>query len=95
MNDFGELGRYRAANARLKAPSPTENRVVFMGDSITDISTARAAAIPVIAVDFGYTDIPVRDLNADHVVSAFAELPAAVNTLLDRPVGNILSKLYR
>lgn len=37
MNDFGELSRYRAANADLKAAAPGENRVVFYGDSITDI----------------------------------------------------------
>ena len=36
MDDFGELGRYRAANARLKPPGAAENRVVFFGDSITD-----------------------------------------------------------
>jgi lysophospholipase L1-like esterase len=36
MSDFGELGRYREANASLKPPAPGENRVVFMGDSITD-----------------------------------------------------------
>ena len=36
MNDFGELNRYRAANATLSAPAPGENRVVFFGDSITD-----------------------------------------------------------
>jgi len=36
MDDFGELGRYRAANARLKPPAAGENRVVFFGDSITD-----------------------------------------------------------
>lgn len=36
MNDFGELGRYRNANAALGAPAAGENRVVFMGDSITD-----------------------------------------------------------
>ena len=36
MDDFGELGRYREANAALQAPSPGENRVVFYGDSITD-----------------------------------------------------------
>ena len=36
MNDFGELGRYRSANARLGAPVPGESRVVFFGDSITD-----------------------------------------------------------
>ena len=36
MNDFGELSRYRAANAALAAPTPGENRVIFFGDSITD-----------------------------------------------------------
>ncbi len=36
MNDFGELNRYREANAQLKIPSPGENRVIFFGDSITD-----------------------------------------------------------
>jgi lysophospholipase L1-like esterase len=35
-DDFGELKRYRAANAALKAPAAGENRVVFLGDSITD-----------------------------------------------------------
>ena len=37
FNDFGELARYRAANEILKPPAPGENRVVFFGDSITDI----------------------------------------------------------
>jgi lysophospholipase L1-like esterase len=36
MNDFGELGRYRRANARLAPPAAGEDRVVFLGDSITD-----------------------------------------------------------
>jgi lysophospholipase L1-like esterase len=36
-DDFGELKRYRDANAALKPPAPGENRVVFFGDSITDI----------------------------------------------------------
>lgn len=36
MNDFGELARYRAANASLKPPATGEKRVVFLGDSITD-----------------------------------------------------------
>ncbi len=36
MSDFGELGRYREANAGLPAPTANESRVVFMGDSITD-----------------------------------------------------------
>ncbi len=36
-DDFGQLARYRDANSGLKAPAPGENRVVFFGDSITDI----------------------------------------------------------
>jgi lysophospholipase L1-like esterase len=35
-DDFGELARYRDANAQLKPPAPKEKRVVFLGDSITD-----------------------------------------------------------
>jgi lysophospholipase L1-like esterase len=36
-DDFGELGRYRAANAALRPPAPGESRVVFFGNSITDL----------------------------------------------------------
>src|SRR5256885_2600469 len=36
-DDFGQLARYREADAQLGAPKPGENRVVFFGDSITDI----------------------------------------------------------
>ena len=36
MNDFAELGHYRAANARLPPPAAGERRVVFFGDSITE-----------------------------------------------------------
>ena len=36
-DDFGQLARYRAANAALGAPAAGEHRVVFFGDSITDI----------------------------------------------------------
>jgi lysophospholipase L1-like esterase len=34
--DWPGLGRYHEANVQLPAPASTENRVVFMGDSITD-----------------------------------------------------------
>ncbi len=36
LDDWPNLARYRDENARLSAPAPGENRVVFMGDSITD-----------------------------------------------------------
>ena len=37
MSDFGNLARYREANAKVAPPASGEDRVVFMGDSITDI----------------------------------------------------------
>ena len=37
MNDFGQLSRYHDADVQLGAASPGEQRVVFFGDSITDI----------------------------------------------------------
>lgn len=51
---------------------------VMIGDSGTDISAARNAGIPVVAVDFGYTPIPVHELGPDKVISHFDELPAAI-----------------
>jgi acyl-CoA thioesterase I len=35
-DDFGELKRYRDADTALAPPAAKENRVVFLGDSITD-----------------------------------------------------------
>ena len=56
---------------------------VMVGDSKTDVATARAAGAPVICVDFGYTDIPVAELGPDRVVSHFDALFAAAVELLD------------
>jgi phosphoglycolate phosphatase len=53
-------------------------RALMVGDSGTDIRTARAAKVPVVAVDFGYTEVPIRTLDPDRTISSFAELPAAV-----------------
>jgi lysophospholipase L1-like esterase len=36
INDFGNTRRYAVENAAVKPPAPGEQRVVFMGDSITD-----------------------------------------------------------
>lgn len=53
-------------------------RAIMIGDSLTDIRTARAAGVPVIAVDFGYTDRPVAEFGPDRVISAFEQLRGAV-----------------
>ncbi len=57
-------------------------RAVMVGDSRNDIETARRAGVPVVAVDFGYTEIPIARLNPDRVISHFDALPAAVGELI-------------
>jgi phosphoglycolate phosphatase len=57
-------------------------RAIMVGDSSTDIDTARAAVMPVIAVDFGYTETPVAQLAPDRIISHFDKLPGAVFELL-------------
>ena len=54
---------------------------IMVGDSKTDVYTARAAQVPVIAVDFGYSDVPILSLKPDRVISSFADLPQTVATL--------------
>jgi phosphoglycolate phosphatase len=57
-------------------------RSVMIGDSITDISTARAAGIPVIAVNFGYSERPVSEYGPDRIISHFEQLPDAIADVL-------------
>ena len=54
---------------------------IMVGDSAADIASAKAAGIPVIAVDFGYTDRPVAELGPDRIISHFDALEAAVDAL--------------
>ena len=53
-------------------------RAIMIGDSLTDVRTARAANVPVIAVDFGYNEVAPAALDADRLVSSFADLPQAI-----------------
>lgn len=57
-------------------------QAVMIGDSRTDIDTAKAAGIPVIAVDFGYTDRHVREFEPSHIISHFDELTIEMANLL-------------
>lgn len=51
---------------------------IMVGDSLTDIRTARGAGVPVIAVDFGYSEQPVSEFAPDRVISHFAQLPTSI-----------------
>jgi phosphoglycolate phosphatase len=56
---------------RLDVKAP---RSIMVGDSETDILTARAAKVPVIAVTFGYAPKPVAEYAPDYLVSHFDEI---------------------
>lgn len=58
---------------------------VMVGDSEVDVQTARAAQVPVIAVSFGYTQVPVLDLAPDRLIHHYDELLSAVSDLVPKP----------
>lgn len=68
--------RHLTETIRLAGGMPETS--VMVGDSRTDIDTAKAAGIPVVAVDFGYTDRHVREFEPSIVISHFEELTVAL-----------------
>ena len=60
---------YHETLRRLGVSGPS----LMVGDSETDVLTARAAGVPVIGGSFGYTPRPVVEFNPDHVIGHFDE----------------------
>ena len=54
---------------------------IMVGDAGPDVGVARRAGIPVIGVEFGYTDVPIAELKPDRLIGHFSDLPAAVSSL--------------
>ena len=61
------------------------DQIIMVGDSSTDIKTARAAAVPVIAATFGYETRPVQHFEPDAIFSHYRELPDLITHVLSRP----------
>jgi len=70
-----------ALTRTIAAAGAKPGHAIMIGDSETDIRTARAGGIPVVAVDFGYSEKPVADYAPDRVISHFAQLPDAIEAL--------------
>jgi phosphoglycolate phosphatase len=56
-------------------------RAAFVGDTTFDVGAARAAGLPVVAVGFGFNDLPPHELGADAVIDHFDELVPVLQTL--------------
>ena len=54
---------------------------LYVGDSETDVETARNAGVPIIMVPFGYSRRPAAELGGDRLINHFSELPDAVREL--------------
>jgi phosphoglycolate phosphatase len=63
------------------AAGGTMANAVMIGDSVTDIRVAQAAGIPVIAVDFGYTDRHVSEFSPNRVIGHFDQLIDAIEAV--------------
>lgn len=57
------------------------DRAIMVGDSETDIATAKAAGIPVVAVTFGYATAPVASYQPDAIISHYDELAPVLRRL--------------
>lgn len=68
--------------ATIKAAGGDASRAVMVGDSAADVDAARAAGVPVIAVDFGYSGEPVKALKPDAIIHHFNELRGALERIL-------------
>jgi phosphoglycolate phosphatase len=55
---------------------------IMVGDAGPDIGVARRAGIPVIGVEFGYTDVPIAEFKPDRLIGHMRELPGAVGSLI-------------
>jgi phosphoglycolate phosphatase len=53
----------------------------MVGDSTYDVRAARNARVPVVALSFGYNDLPAAELGADAVIDHFDELVPALERL--------------
>jgi phosphoglycolate phosphatase len=62
----------------------SRDAAVMVGDSATDVGAARNAAVPVVAVSFGYTRIPPAELGADALIDHFDELLPALSMVAPR-----------
>lgn len=59
----------------LRSLGVSPERALYVGDSQTDVLTARAAGVPVVLVSHGYTETPASELGADRVLATLADVP--------------------
>jgi len=80
----GDSFPYRKPDPRLLTGTVARaggGRAAYVGDSIIDADTAKAAGIPFVAVSFGFSDRPASEFGADAVIDDYADLIGALRSL--------------
>ena len=57
-------------------------RAIMVGDGAPDVQAAKDAGVPCVVVSFGYTPISPAELGGDALIDRFAELEAAIDSLV-------------
>lgn len=66
----------------IEAAGGALDRSLMVGDSASDVGSARNAGVPSVVVSFGYTEIAASALGGDYLIDHFAELPALAARIL-------------
>ncbi len=69
----------------LKQMDADPEHAVMIGDSPNDVAVALNAAVPVIAVSYGYRRVPAEDMGADILIEHFHQVPDALRRLGPMP----------
>ena len=56
---------------------------LMIGDSETDAETAKAANVPFILLEDGYTEKKVSDIHHDHLIKDFVNIQEIINKYLN------------
>ena len=67
-------------NKTLEYLNMHKDEAVMIGDSVTDLRAAQGAGIPIVLVDYGYTDNKDIYNEADLVISNFSSLKALIRS---------------
>jgi len=59
-------------------------QAIMVGDTANDIIAAQKAGLPVIAVSFGYSKIPISAFNPDIIIDHYDEFLAAVDKISEK-----------
>ncbi len=68
------------------ARAGVDGQTAYVGDTTYDTKAARAAALPCIAVSFGFCDLPPAELGADRIIDHFDQLIPALTDMAEPSV---------